>query len=315
MHRPALAGAKRRTWPTYAWRALRPRTLEDWLAGNGASGSRTHRAGGRTGLCRWCDRTRRRSFVHGARSGLRNNHARRWRLRRTRGDWRCGGARLNWRSRRRGRGSNRRWCRCGWCGWRSGRSSRRRRWARRRRRSNRWGRDGCRNRGLFHGYGYHWRPWRWRGHRRCSRRLRGNGRSWLCGWWRSNNGLGHNRSKRRRRRTNRWRRSGFLLLRDGLQHIAGPGDVRQINLGLDFFFAAQWASRASRRRLRFGRATDVDPHFFRFMLLQRTGMGLLLRHSDERQRVENGFAFNFQLPGEIVDSNLTHPAFRSPRFC
>ena len=42
-------------------------------------------------------------------------------------------------------------------------------------------------------------------------------------------------------------------------------------------------------------------------------MGLLLGDPDVRQRIENGFAFNFQLPGEIVDSNLTHPAFLSPR--
>jgi len=53
----------------------------------------------------------------------------------------------------------------------------------------------------------------------------------------------------------------------------------------------------------------MDPHFFRFMFLERAGMGLLLRHPDDGKRVENGFAFNFQLPGEIVDSNLTHPAF------
>jgi hypothetical protein len=58
--------------------------------------------------------------------------------------------------------------------------------------------------------------------------------------------------------------------------------MRQIDLGLDFFFAAQRTRRAGRRRLRFGRAAEVDPHFFGFMLLERTGMGLLLRHSDER---------------------------------
>jgi len=69
-------------------------------------------------------------------------------------------------------------------------------------------------------------------------------------------------------------------LRDGFQHIAGPGDVRQIDLGLDFFFAAQWARGPGRRRLRFGRAADVRPHFFRFMLFDRTGMRLLLRHPD-----------------------------------
>jgi hypothetical protein len=57
--------------------------------------------------------------------------------------------------------------------------------------------------------------------------------------------------------------------------------VRQINLGLDFFFAAQWARGTGGRRLRFGRAADVGSHFFRFMLLERTGMGLLLRHPDD----------------------------------
>jgi hypothetical protein len=57
--------------------------------------------------------------------------------------------------------------------------------------------------------------------------------------------------------------------------------VRQIDLGLDFFFAAQWARGTGGRRLRFGRAADVGSHFFRFMLLERTGMGLLLRHPDD----------------------------------
>jgi hypothetical protein len=102
-------------------------------------------------------------------------------------------------------------------------------------------------------------------------------------------------------------------LRDRFQHISRPGDVRQIDLGLDFLFAAQRARGPGGRRLRFGRAADVGPYFFRFMLLERTGMRLLLRHPDDWQCVENGFAFNFQLPGEIVDSNLAHPAFLVPR--
>jgi hypothetical protein len=85
--------------------------------------------------------------------------------------------------------------------------------------------------------------------------------------------------------------------------------MRQVNLGPDFFLATQRARRPGRRRLRLGRTADVGPYFFRFMLLKRTGMGLLLRHPDDRKRVENGFAFNFQLPCEIVDSNLAHPAF------
>ena len=41
-------------------------------------------------------------------------------------------------------------------------------------------------------------------------------------------------------------------------------------------------------------------------------MGLLLRHPDGGKRIENGSALNFQLPSEIVDSNLAHPAFLVP---
>ena len=42
-------------------------------------------------------------------------------------------------------------------------------------------------------------------------------------------------------------------------------------------------------------------------------MGLLLGHPDCFQDIENSLAFNFQLPSEIVDSNLAHPAFLVPR--
>jgi hypothetical protein len=101
----------------------------------------------------------------------------------------------------------------------------------------------------------------------------------------------------------------FFLLRDCFQYISRPRDVRQINLGLDFFFAARGARSFARRGRRFGRAADVGAHLFCFVLLERTGMRLFLSHSDERQHVENGFALDFQLSGEIVDSNLAHPTF------
>ncbi len=40
-------------------------------------------------------------------------------------------------------------------------------------------------------------------------------------------------------------------------------------------------------------------------------MSLLLRDSNLLKYVENGFAFDFQLPSQIVDSNLAHPPFPS----
>jgi len=44
-------------------------------------------------------------------------------------------------------------------------------------------------------------------------------------------------------------------------------------------------------------------------------MRFFLGHPDMRQRIENRFALHFQFPGEIVDSNLTHPAFLFPALC
>jgi hypothetical protein len=47
------------------------------------------------------------------------------------------------------------------------------------------------------------------------------------------------------------RRNGFLLLGNGSEHVAGPGDVGKINLGLDFFFAASRTAGLRGRRLGF----------------------------------------------------------------
>jgi hypothetical protein len=95
-----------------------------------------------------------------------------------------------------------------------------------------------------------------------------------------------------------------------LQHISRLGDVGQVDLGLDFVaFRAAGTRSARRSGLRFG--VEVSPHLFRFMVFQGAGMGLLFRDSDLWKYVENGFAFDFQLPGQIVDSNLAHPPFRS----
>jgi hypothetical protein len=57
-------------------------------------------------------------------------------------------------------------------------------------------------------------------------------------------------------------------LRNRFEHIPWPGNVREINLGLDFFFAAQGARRFGWRCLRFRRAAQVGPHFFRFVVFK-----------------------------------------------
>ncbi len=237
MHRTTLTRAQR--W-TRAGRLWTRRALKDWLSRHGPSGRGPRR------------RTRRwnRRFVHRARAGLRHDHARR---RRTLSSgsfgncWlrRCAGRRRGYRHTGRGNRSGRNSRRHGnrWrCSTRSGgrRSYRRRRgggrhgtdWRRYRRlRRNHdnggrslggygSGRDESRG-GRFH-YGFGWRRLR-----RC--------RSFRFGF---DGGL---RGRRlRRRRLNHWpygMLGGFFLLRNGAQHVARTRNVRQIDLGLDFFFA------------------------------------------------------------------------------
>jgi len=102
----------------------------------------------------------------------------------------------------------------------------------------------------------------------------------------------------------------LLLLSDQLEHITGLGDVREVNLGLDFVsFAA--GARLGGRGLGFS-GTEVGPHLFRFVFLDRTGVRFLLRDADFDQDIKNRLALDFQFPGQIVDSNLTHPPFLGP---
>jgi hypothetical protein len=96
-----------------------------------------------------------------------------------------------------------------------------------------------------------------------------------------------------------------------LEHIARLGDVRQINLGPDFVRVAptpglRW------RGLRLSGGAKMSPHLLRFVLFDRTGVCLLLGHSDFDQDIQNRLALDFELPGQIVDSNLTHPPFLGP---
>jgi hypothetical protein len=104
---------------------------------------------------------------------------------------------------------------------------------------------------------------------------------------------------RRYRRTRRsWRRRSFFLLSYRSQHVPRSGDVREINLGFDFFFAAQRARTglASRRRT-FRRGAEVHTYFLSFVLFERTGVRFLLGHSNYRERIQNSFALDFQLSG------------------
>ncbi len=66
-----------------------------------------------------------------------------------------------------------------------------------------------------------------------------------------------------------------------------------------------------RSALRFAGPTQVGADLLRFMLFNGTGVRLLFSDAYFRKCVENRFAFDFQLPGQIVNSNLAHPPFLS----
>jgi hypothetical protein len=61
-----------------------------------------------------------------------------------------------------------------------------------------------------------------------------------------------------------------------------------------------------------GVTTKVTAHALRFIELKRTRVGLLLRDAHFGKDVKNLLALDFQFPGQIVDSNLTHPPFLGP---
>lgn len=76
----------------------------------------------------------------------------------------------------------------------------------------------------------------------------------------------------------------------------GPGSGF---LGLSFGL-----SRRFRRGIRFGLSLDGAAHFFRNVHRDRAGVSLLLRHAEAGQKVNDGLGFDFELAGQLVDSNL-----------
>jgi hypothetical protein len=86
-------------------------------------------------------------------------------------------------------------------------------------------------------------------------------------------------------------------LLQGLQHVTGTRDVRQINLGFDLVAVTHRGTPRVRGLLRFTMAAEMCPHLFGFVLFNRTGMGFLLGDADNGEYVQDRFALDFQFPG------------------
>ncbi len=299
MHGPTLARTRRRSRNG----RTRPRALKNRLARNRPAWRRAWP--GSCGL-NWPGRSR----IHGTRARLRHDHARRG----SPGSLRTG------RNRRLRPNCGWRWSLCRWrcCG--RLRSRRIGGWWRGRR-LNRWHNHGTRglrrscNRRLRNR-----RPGslrrrrfrsRWSGWRSCCRpgfdgRNYHGPRHWRNRW----------RSGARRRRRRRCRRVRLcLLLPKKIQNIARLGDVRKINLGFDFVTVMAGGALWLGSGVRFPLPLEVSTHLVRFVILQRTGMGLFLGDTDCCKHIENRPALDFQLSSQIVDSNLAHPPSIPPQLC
>jgi hypothetical protein len=105
----------------------------------------------------------------------------------------------------------------------------------------------------------------------------------------------------------------FLLLgQNGLHHVAGLGDMREV----DFW---RYALRSARGRTscvtaRARSTLNMCADFLCLVRLQGTGVSLAGAQAEFRQNVKNLPALDFHLAREIVDTNLTHPPLFSFQF-
>jgi hypothetical protein len=89
-----------------------------------------------------------------------------------------------------------------------------------------------------------------------------------------------------------------LLFPDGVQNIAGAGDLRKVDLSLDFVAFGAAGTRRLCRAWRLTRScAEMRPHFDGLVIFNRTGMRLLFGDPDFCKHVENRLAFDFQLSG------------------
>lgn len=84
------------------------------------------------------------------------------------------------------------------------------------------------------------------------------------------------------------------------RHIAGLGDLGKINLRANLGSGLlPGGGRSIFRR-------KMPPDLFSFIRLDGTRVRFLLCYAEFQQNIQDSFALDFQLPGQIIDSNF-HP--------
>ncbi len=98
----------------------------------------------------------------------------------------------------------------------------------------------------------------------------------------------------------------FLLLflcQNGLQCIAGLGNMGQVDLRLNPLLRARRCARAAGSTA----ALKMPAYLLGLVIFNRTGVRFALTQAEFSQYVKNLLALDFHLPCEIVNSNLAHP--------
>jgi hypothetical protein len=93
---------------------------------------------------------------------------------------------------------------------------------------------------------------------------------------------------------------GLLALEDGLEGVAGLGDLGEVELRL----VVGWLPV---RGAAFAAVLEVFPDSFGLVGFDGAGMGLSC-HADCFERVQDWPALDFQFSCQIVDSNFAHPS-------
>jgi hypothetical protein len=99
-------------------------------------------------------------------------------------------------------------------------------------------------------------------------------------------------------------------LLDQFPHIAGLGDVRQVNLGFELLGLSWRSEAAAAAGFCMLRKVLLDP--LCFIHFNGTGVRLLFRYTDLDKNVENRLALHLEFSCQIIDSNLLHAALFPP---
>jgi hypothetical protein len=102
-------------------------------------------------------------------------------------------------------------------------------------------------------------------------------------------------------------------LSNGFQHIPGLGNVRQVNLRLEFVGRRRGCARATAAAGRL--LGKILLNALGFIYFDGTGVRFLLGDADLDKNVEDRLALDLKFSGQIIDTNLMLHSALFPPLC